>query len=389
MPGFELFGTEERTALLEWWDSNNGVMFAHGFDGIRKGVFKVREFERAMAAATGAAHTQAVSSGSAALLVALRALGVRPGDEVITQSFTFVATAEAIIESGATPVFAEVDESLNMDPDDLLRRITPRTRVVIPVHMAGAPCDMERILQICGERGIPVLEDAAQAVGGTYRGRTLGTLGAVGTYSFDFAKNLTTGEGGMVLTNDPALFEAARAYHDHGHEYNRAFPRGRDTRSRPGFNFRLTEAQAALGLVQLGKLPFIIQKHRENKAALKAALADLNLAYRRLHDPDGDAADTLIFFLPTEDAAAAVARGLGERGVGTKNLPDALTWHFAGTWHHLFHDFPSLAHADRLWPQSASLLGRAIALPVTIKATSDDIARTADAVHAVMAGVRA
>lgn len=389
MPGFELYGVEERTALLEWWDSNHGVLFAHGFDGIRNGVFKVREFEGAMAAAIGVSHAQAVSSGSAALLVALRAMGVGRGDEVITQAFTFVATVEAIIEAGATPVITEVDESLNMDPDDLAHRITPRTKVVIPVHMAGAACDMDRILKICRDRRVPVLEDAAQAVGGTYRGRALGSLGAAGTFSFDFAKNLTTGEGGMVLTNDAELFQAARAYHDHGHEYNPSFPRGRDTRARPGFNFRLTEAQAVLGLVQLGKLPFILRRHRENKAALTEALQDLGLDYRRLHDPEGETADTLIFFLPTEQVAAEVARGLAQRGVGTKNLPDALSWHFAGTWQHLFHDFPALAGAHQLWPRTSALLRRAIALPITIKATPDDIVRTAESLRSAFAGATA
>jgi 8-amino-3,8-dideoxy-alpha-D-manno-octulosonate transaminase len=383
MPGFELFGPEERAAILEWFDSNNGVMFAHGYDGIRKGVFKVREFEREVARRLDSPYALAVSNGSAALLVALRALGVKPGDEVITSAFTFVATAEAIIEAGAVPVFAEVDESLNLDPADVTRRITSRTRVIIPIHMAGAPADLDAILAIARAHELIVLEDTAQAFGGTYRGRFLGTLGDAGTLSFDFAKNITTGEGGMIVTARRELFEAARAYHDHGHEYNPALPRGRDTRSRPGFNFRITEVQAVLGLTQLKKLDFILARQRANKAVIKNGIADCGFEFRRLHDEKGEIGDSLIFFLPSESAAGAFAKKLGERGLGTKNLPDALIWHYAGTWRHLFGDFPALANCERLWPRTDALLKRAIALPIMLKMEDADLDRVVTSVREI------
>lgn len=383
MPGFELFGAEERAAILEWFDSNNGVMFAHGFDAIRKGVFKVREFERACAAHLRVPHAQAVSSGSAALLVGLRALGVRPGDEVITSAFTFVATVEAIIDAGATPVICEVDETLNLDPADVERRITKKTKAIIPVHMAGAPADMGKIMAMSKVHGIPVFEDAAQAFGGTYCGRNLGTIGDAGAYSFDFAKNITTGEGGLIVTKERGIFERARAYHDHGHEYNNAFPRGRDTRSQPGFNYRMTEVQGVLGLVQLEKLEHILSAQRKNKVALKEGIADCGFEFRRLLDADGELGDTLIFFLPNREAATRFATKLGERKVGTKNLPDALTWHYAGTWHHLFHDFPSLQACDTLWPKSDALLRRAIALPVMVKMSDAEIDRIVTTVREV------
>ncbi len=383
MPGFELFGPEERAAILEWFDSNNGVMFAHGYDGIRKGVFKVREFEREVARRLDSPYALAVSNGSAALLVALRALGVKPGDEIITSAFTFVATAEAIIEAGAVPVFAEVDESLNLDPADVAHRITSRTRVIIPIHMAGAPADLDAILAIARAHGLIVLEDTAQAFGGTYHGRFLGTLGDAGTLSFDFAKNITTGEGGMIVTARRELFEAARAYHDHGHEYNPALPRGRDTRSRPGFNFRITEVQAVLGLTQLKKLDFILARQRANKAVIKNGIADCGFEFRRLHDEKGEIGDSLIFFLPSESAAGAFAKKLGERGLGTKNLPDALIWHYAGTWRHLFGDFPALANCERLWPRTDALLKRAIALPIMLKMEDADLDRVVTSVREI------
>ena len=163
-----------------------------------------------------------------------RALGVGPGDEVVTQAFTFVATVEAILEAGATPVIAEIDASLNLDVDRLEERLTPRTKAIVPVHMAGAPANMSSVIEIAARHDVLVLEDVAQSVGGSWDGRPLGTIGHAGTLSFDFAKNLTTGEGGAVLTNDVSVYERARALHDHGHEYNATLPRGRDTRSRAG-----------------------------------------------------------------------------------------------------------------------------------------------------------
>lgn len=400
MPGYELIGTEERDAILEWFDASNGVMFAHGFEGRRNGIFKVREFERAIAATVGAEHALAVSSGSAALLVALRALGVGPGDEVIAPSFTFVATVEAILDAGATPIIVEVDESLTMAPEQLRAAMTPRTKAVIPVHMAGAAADMDRILEIAREHKVRILEDAAQGFGGTYRGRHLGTIGDAGTYSFDFAKNITTGEGGAIVTNDTALFERARALHDHGHEYNVAFPRGKDTRRAAGFNFRMTEMQAAVGLAQLKKLPVILERQRANKAALKDGLGGCGLEFRHLHDADGDVADTLVFFLGSETQAARFAEELRRKDLGTKNLPDALDWHFAGTWQHMLGPLRCVATGGGAEAGCAcrevgagcpcgTLLRRAIALPVNVKMTSDEIRNVIESVRPLAASLNA
>ena len=393
MPGYELIGDEERDALVRWFEEANGVMFAHGFDARRNGVYKVREFERAVAERFGVPHAQAVSSGTSALVVGLQALGVGPGDEVITQSFTFVATVEAIIQVGAVPVIAEIDDSLNLDPEKLERFVTPRTKAIIPVHMAGAPADLDPILAFARERGLLVLEDTAQAVGGSYHGRLLGTIGDAGTLSFDFAKNITTGEGGMVLLHDDDTFERARAFHDHGHEYNSSLPRGRDTRTLPGFNYRMSEMNAVVGLVQLGKLDRVVEGQRRNMAGLRERLAGLDLDYRRLNDPDGDVADTLIFLLDSQEQAARAVARLGEHGVGTKNLPDALDWHFAATWKHMAGWMPTLAAEGATpcacYPNASSCpcgdrLRRAIALPVNVLMADDEIDRVAGAVGAAV-----
>lgn len=385
MPGYELFGEEEKNAAVQLFDINGGVLFAHGFDNLRKGIYKVREFEKSISARVGCSYCQVVSSGSAALLVAIKALGVRKGDEVITQSFTFVATVEAIIEAGGVPVITEVDSSLNMDPIDLEKKITDKTKLIIPVHMAGAPADMRNIMKIANKHNIPVLEDSAQCFGGSFQGKPTGTIGNAGIYSFDFAKNITTGEGGAIVTNKSEIFFESRALHDHGHEYNSNYPRGKDTRSSPGFNYRMTEIQAAIGLAQIKKLDTIINMQCRNKKLIKESLSDLGLNFRTIHDLDGDIGDTLIFFLPAKDIAEKFALKLYENGLGTKNLPDALQWHFAGTWDHLFGDFPELQNCSRLWPVSKDLLERAIALPINVNMSESNIKQVVKTIRTISA----
>ena len=183
-------------------------------------------------------NSLAVSSGTAALRVALAALNIKNGDEVITQSFTFVATVEAIIEARATPICTEIDKTLNMDPSDLLEKINKKTKAVIVVHMLGTPCRIKEIKKICDSKKIPLIEDTAWGIGAKVDNRFLGTWGDIGTFSFDFAKTLTTGEGGMLLFKNKELLKKASAWHDHGHENNPQVPRWEDTRSSSGFNFR-------------------------------------------------------------------------------------------------------------------------------------------------------
>lgn len=386
MPGFELIGQEE-LAELEDLFARSRVLFRHGFDAQRNGVFKVREFERAFASHFQVPRALAVSSGTAALRVALAALGVGPGDEVITQSFTFVATVEAIVEAGAVPIVAEIDETLNMDPPDLSHKITKRTKAVIAVHMLGVPARLKEIQHILEPRGIPLIEDTAWGCGGMLEGRYLGTWGDVGTFSFDFAKVLTTGEGGMVVSRDATVHERAAAYHDHGHENNPAVPRWEDTRSGSGFNYRMTELQGAVGLAQLQKLERIVEGQRKNAAALRGALSDVpGLTWRAMPEGSFETADAVVFSVESKEAAGAVRRRLVEEGLGTKILPEAVTWHFAGTWTHI----PQLVASARLplgeaWPRSAALLSRCVALPVSVNMDPGIPERVRQAVGAVQA----
>jgi len=225
MPGFELIGKEEQKAVSQIFD-DGGILFAHGFDTMRKN-FHVREFENLTANYFNCKYALAVSSGTAAIKVALKALGVKPGDEVITQSFNFIATVEAILDCGAVPVIANVDDTLNMSPDDCESLITSKTKVLLPVHMLGIPVDMNSIMELSKKYNLKVLEDNCESVGAKYKGKYLGCIGDAGVFSFDFGKVITCGEGGMVVTNSPVVDKYAREYHDHGHENNPDFPRGK------------------------------------------------------------------------------------------------------------------------------------------------------------------
>lgn len=376
MPGFELIGKEERQAVLDIFDKYGAILFKHGFDNLRNGSYKVEEFEKEFAKYLGCRYAQAVTSGTAALKVALEAIGVRRGDEVITQSFTFVATVEAIIEAGAVPVITEIDETLNMDPEDLKKKITPKTKAVIPVHMYGSAANLDKIMMVARFHNLLVLEDVAQAMGGSYQQKKLGTIADAGAFSFDFGKALTTGEGGMISTNKKEIYDAAREYSDHGHEDNPNLPRGEDTRKRRGFNYRMAELQAAIGLVQLNKLDAAIKQQKINKRKIKDALKDIeNITFRSFADEEGETADVLVFFVSDIAIKDKFVKHLKEKGIGTKNLPDAINWHFAGTWDHIFREIPEYNKVDiaKQFKKSEDILRRAISIPIFVNMTEERI----------------
>jgi 8-amino-3,8-dideoxy-alpha-D-manno-octulosonate transaminase len=371
MPGFEVIGSEELEQVTEVFQKS-GVLFRHSFDDLRNGIYKVREFERAFAKYMSYEDALAVTSGTAALRVALAAAGVGKGDEVITQAFTFVATVEAIIESRAEPIIAEVDETLNMDPRDLEKQISDRTKAIIVVHMLGIPARMDQILPIARKHNLLVIEDTAWGCGAKLDGEYLGTIGDIGTFSFDFAKTMTTGEGGMILCKDIKILERAKAYHDHGHENDPRLPRWEDSRSGSGLNYRMMELQGAIGLAQLKKLQTVIGRQRANKGAIRNAIHDLKgIQFRAAPPRTEETADALVFFLPSSNQAKACRQELLSNGLGTKILPEAITWHFAGTWNHmpeLTSKYPLLSEA---FPKSIELLNRAVALPINVKMAED------------------
>ena len=367
MPGFEVIGAEEQAEINDIF-ARGGVLFRHGFDALRNDCYKVREFESAFAAYMKVPHALAVTSGTAALRVALAVLDLQPGDEVITQSFTFVATAEAIIEARAVPVCCEVDATLNMDPADLERRITPRTRAVIAVHMLGTPARLREIYSVCERHDVVLIEDAAWGCGGALDGRALGTWGRMGTFSFDFAKTMTTGEGGMVVFRDKRDYERAAAWHDHGHENNPAVPRWEDTRSGSGFNYRMTELQGAVGLAQLRKLDDVVRRQRNNRDALWRAIADLpGVVARDVPSGSHETADALVFETRSKEVARDTRAALVAAGLSTKILPEAVTWHFAGTWSHMPELVATHGELSTAFPATAQRLSRCVSLPIMVK----------------------
>ena len=369
-----MIGKEEKEAVDEVFDKG-GVLYRYGLNDKRQNIFRVDMLEKEIAKKVGSKYCHCVCNGTAALKIALFAMGVKAGDEVITQSFTFIATVEAILELGAKPIITQVDKSLNMDPVDLEKKITNKTKVIIPVHMAGVAAKMDEIMEIAKKHNLLVLEDSCQAFGGTYKEKYLGAIGDAGAYSLDIGKVITTGEGGLLVTNNEEIFLKARAYSDHGHEYNPDLPRGEDTRSFRGFNYKITELQGAVGLAQLKKLDYILEKQRANKKKIKEAIGDLkNIEFRELPDREGDAGDALIFFLKDREKASQFAKLLKAQGLGTKNLPDAINWHFAGTWNHIFKD-------SSLWQESEDLLRRAVALPIMVLMSDDQINKAIGAVR--------
>jgi len=366
VPGFEIFGAEEKAQVLEVLES--GVLFRYEFAAQRKGVWKVLEFERAFAAYANATHAQAVTSGTAALKVALAALGVGAGDEVITQGFTFVATWEAILDCGAIPVFTEVDLTLNMDPADLEKKITPKTKAIIPVHMMGAQARIEAIKAIADQHRIPVIEDTAQAAGGRLHGRHLGSFGAIGTFSFDAVKTMTTGEGGMCITSDEALWQRMSEYQDHGHDHV-PNPGGRGGEGRPfiGFNYRMMEIQGAIGLAQLAKLDGIVAAQKKNKAFFQEAASVLpGVQFREILDEAGDSATFLTFLLPDAARTTAVNQVLRDQGVGAVRWSEN-GWHYYPNWEHLLE---GKTYCEGGWPFRAGGKRRVVYDPQALPASA-------------------
>ncbi len=232
---------------------------------------KVEAFERAFAARLGAKHAVAVSSGSTALLVAMGSLGIGPGDEVLAPDMTFVVTASAALFLGATPRFCDIERrTYGMDARALERALTPRTKLVVPVHYAGQSCELGPILDVCRARGVPVLEDAAESHLATWQGRCTGTFGRAGIFSFTPTKPMSTGEGGMIVTDDEALAARCRRFRNFGDH-------GKFDWRELGFNFRMAEAMGAVGLVQLEKLEAAITRRRAVAARYRELLAGCDL----------------------------------------------------------------------------------------------------------------
>lgn len=382
MPGFELFGDAERKELNDVLE--NGVLMRYGFDGMRNGHWKAKELEAELEKRFGVEHAQLTSSGTTALNVALAVMGVGAGDEVIMPCFTFVASFESILASGATPVLVEIDDTLTLDPAAVEAAITPKTKVVMPVHMCGSMADLDALKAICDKHDLLLLEDACQAFGGSYKGKMLGAIGDAGTFSFDFVKTITCGEGGAVLTNNDDYALHADQYSDHGHDHEGS-DRGAETHPYLGYNFRISELHAAVGLGQIKKMDDFIAIQRKNHAILKEALSTIpEVSFRRIPDPEGDSCGFLNFYMPTSELSNKVVDALKEFGIdGYWNYYNN-NWHYIRRWDHfkeLKSLFPLSDHIkeglerikDQSFPQSDDLISRNISCLIKLSWTEEEV----------------
>lgn len=332
MAGAELIGQEEIKEVMDVLET--GVLMRYGFDKERKGVFKVRRLEEEFAQYCGVKYALGVTSGSSALKVALTAMDVGPGDEVLVPAFTFLATYEAVLEVGAIPVMCDIDETLNFDPGEIEKKKTRYTKAVIPVHMCGSAAKIDKIMRIARKNKLMVLEDNAQGCGASFKGKKLGGFGDMGIFSFDYYKTLTTGEGGMVITNNKKLYLRSEWYSDHGHDHNPKVSRALEGRTILGFNYRMNELQGAVGLAQLRKLDYIVAEQKKNKAVIKEALARVpGVKFRTLPDPAGDSATFLAFNLPEEKEALKFQKLLSAGGLDTTCYKNN-KWHYVPNWEH-------------------------------------------------------
>lgn len=324
------------------------------------------EFERLVRAQTGAGHAFAVSSATTGLHLALVALGVRAGDEVIVPGFSFPATANAVAQQGATPVFVDIDEvTFNLDPTLLADAITERTRAIMPVHAFGLTADMDPITEIASSAGIPVIEDAACAIGGSYHGRQAGTLGTAGVFSFHPRKIITTGEGGMVLTDDDDVASRLGLLRAHGGVRGELFMEFLDV----GFNYRLSDIHAAIGVVQMGKLDQIIRGRRRAAAELTQRVGGIE-GVRPPSEPEGVQHTFQSYVVLLDDAIDrdGVIRAMRSRGVettlGTYGMPQQPA-------------FARFVPPGARFPRTERAHRQALTLPLDPQISTDELDRVA------------
>lgn len=359
-PGAYWFGKEEKDAVMEVMES--GYLFRYGNEDDPKFLHKVSTLEKEFVKYSGANYALATSSGTSSLLVSLIAMGLKPGDEVIVPAYTFVASYSAIIFAGLVPVLAEIDESLSIDPEDIERRITPRTRAIMPVHMLGNSCDMDRIMSIAKKHNLLVIEDCCQAAGASYKGKKVGTIGNMGAFSLNIYKTINSGDGGLVVTNDNTLYEIAFGVHDQGHKPSRLGVEV-GTRSVLGLNFRINELTAAVAIAQLAKLDKIVATLREKRKKLKNLISgETGFKFRILNDPDGDAATLCTIIFDTREQAVEVSKALGSKTL------DQSGWHVYANMEHILKHLKEIGqpHTKGSYPKTDDILSRAMNISIGV-----------------------
>jgi dTDP-4-amino-4,6-dideoxygalactose transaminase len=359
-PGAYWFGKEEMEAAMEVMKS--GYLFRYGNENDPKFLKKVFTLEQEFSKYCGAKYALATSSGTASLLISAVALGLKQGDEIIVPAYTFVASYSSVIFLGLVPVLTEIDESLSIDPDDIERRITPRTKAIMPVHMLGNPCDMDRIMAIAKKHNLLVLEDCCQAAGASYKGKKVGTIGNIGAFSLNIFKTINTGDGGLVVTNDKNLYETSFGMHDQGHFPNRT---GVEVGSRNvlGLNFRINEITAAVALAQLGKIDRIVTTLREKRSKLKKLISEAEgFKFRILNDPEGDCGTLCTVIFNTRELAVNVSKALGSKTI------DQSGWHVYANMEHVLNHLRQVGqpHTKGSYPITDDILSRSMNISIGV-----------------------
>jgi len=383
MPGFELFGDKERREVQQVLDT--GVLMRYGFDGIREGRWKAAELEKQLAVRMQVPYAQLVSSGTAALTVALACAGVGAGDEVILPTFTFVASFEAVLALGAIPVLVDIDDTLTLAPAAVKAAVTDKTKVVMPVHMCGSMADLAALKYICVEHGLLLVEDACQAIGGTYQGKPLGSYGDLGCFSFDYVKTITCGEGGAVIMRDVNLYRKADHYSDHGHDH-RGKDRGAEGHPFMGYNFRISELHAAVGLAQLGRLDEFLKIQEKHYGILRQCLGRIQgVRFRRVPETGVENYSFLSFFLEDEARARKAHKALSVAGIDGCFYWFDNNWHYHRHWEHLkrAHSLSPLGktveaslqnQSDRDFSASDQWMGRTVSCLIKLGWTDKEVA---------------
>ena len=367
-PGGMELGDEEAEAAARVIRSHNVFRYY----GVGEGPREAEAFEREFAAQLGAKHALCLNAGSSALICGLIGAGVAPGDEVIVPAYTWNATANAVVAARAVPVLAEVDESLTLDPADVRRKITPRTKALLPVHMRGAPADMDALTALATEHGLALIEDVCQAAGASYHGRRLGTFGDAGAFSLQFNKIITTGEGGVLITDRDDLYDLAIDVHDCAGSVRRGIGLQRFA----GWNFRASEIQAAVARVQLTRLDGLLDKMRANQAYLRERVSQLpGLTLRRANDQGGDAGICLVAFTESAELASEAVAALRLEGVEAMRVydPEVPDLHVYPFWRPIFEALAEAGRPAPDCPRTLALLERSVHIDVSPLCDEQDL----------------
>jgi 8-amino-3,8-dideoxy-alpha-D-manno-octulosonate transaminase len=381
-PGGMELGEEEVEAAARVIRSHNVFRYY----GVGDGPSEVSDFERELAAFMGTEHALCVNAGSSALICGLIGAGIEEGDEVIVPAYTWNATPNAVIAARGIPVLADVDESLTLDPEDVARKIGPSTRAILPVHMRGAPADMDALTALAAEHGLVLIEDVCQAAGASFRGKRLGTFGDAGAFSLQFNKIITTGEGGAMITDRRDLLDLAIDVHDCAGSVRR----GAGLPRFPGWNFRASEIQGAVARVQLTRLDGLLERMRAAQAIVAERMAALpELKVRRANDDGGDAGICLVAFAETAALAAEAVEALRAEGVLAMRIydPSYVDLHVYPYWKPVHEAIAAAGLPAPECPRTLELLERSIHVDLSPLNDERDLDEIAFAFEKVAAGV--